>query len=394
MTLTTATHVSLESFTHHSKQCIAIKFPFNFELKEYLKKFEGVRWTKTHRTFYIYYSEIKLEDLKNHLKKGNIRIINRKPENNTTRIANNGVKITLKPLNKEKKIVYRHYLEFLRGKRFSKSTIASYSNFILEFLRFTDQKSINKLDENDVRNFIEWAVQSLNYSVSTHRQMVSGFKHFAYFYPACAINIDKIYMPKKDKKLPVVLSIDEVISLLQATKNLKHRAVLAILYSSGLRISEIINLKLSDFDFNRNQLHIQKSKGRKDRYATIAKSVFPLIKNYYNTYKPKTYFIENPKGGQYSPQSIRSFLKKSLKLAGITKTVTPHTLRHSYATHMLEQGIGIRHIQELLGHSRPETTMIYTQVTRKDLEQIKSPLDTAINELSLGNSYDKKISIF
>lgn len=384
--------ISLEPFTHNAQRCIALKFQYNFEIKEYIKKFNGVRWTKTHSTFYIYYSEVRLEDLKNHLEKENLTIISKKEDKIIPRIGKGG-KVELKPLNKEKSNVYRHYLNFLKGKRFSKSTIASYSIYVLEFLRFTDQKPVNELNENDVRSYIEWAVSSLNYSVSTHRQMVSGFKHFAYFYPACAIDIDKVYMPKKDKKLPVVISMEEVLLLLQVTKNLKHRVVIALLYSSGLRISEIINLKLSNFDFNRKQLHIQNAKGRKDRYATIAESVFPLIKNYYNIYKPKVYFIENPKGGKYSPESIRAFLKKSVKLSGITKTVTPHTLRHSYATHMLEQGIGIRHIQELLGHSRPETTMIYTHVTRKDLEQIKSPLDTAINKLSLQNNSNIKTTI-
>jgi site-specific recombinase XerD len=382
-------NITLEPFMHNSLHCIAVKFPYNFETKEYIKKFTGVKWTKTHRTFYIYYTEARLEDLKEYITKGGIKIISNRKEKFILR-KSKGIKIALKPLNKEKTDVYRHYLDFLKGKRFSKSTIASYSNFILEFLRFTDQKPVDQLDENDVRNYIEWSVKTLNYSVSTHRQMVSGFKHFTYFYPACAINVDKIYMPKKDRKLPVVLSTQEIILLLQVTKNLKHRVILAILYSSGLRISELINLKLSDFDFKRRQLHIQKSKGRKDRYATIAESAFPLIKNYYRTYKPKNYFIENPKGGKYSPESIRAFLKRNLKLAGITKMVTPHTLRHSYATHMLEQGIGIRHIQELLGHTRPETTMIYTHVTRKDLEQIKSPLDTAINKLSLQDNGNTK----
>jgi site-specific recombinase XerD len=386
------TNVTLETFTHNSQPCIAIKFIYNFEIKEYIKKFDGVRWTKTHSTFYIYYNEVRLEDFKNYLVKGNLNVIKQQTKKSIPRYSK-AVKIELKPLNKEKTIVYRHYLAFLEGKRFSKSTIATYSGTILEFLRFTDQKPVDKLDENDVRNYIEWAVKTLNYAVSTHRQMVSGFKHFAYFYPACAINIDKIYMPKKDRKLPVIASMEEIISLLQITKNLKHRVVIAVLYSSGLRISEIINLKLSNFDFKRKQLYIQNGKGRKDRYATIAESAFPLIKNYYETYKPKVYFIENPKGGKYSPESIRAFLKKSLKLAGITKSITPHTLRHSYATHMLEQGIGIRHIQELLGHSRPETTMIYTHVTRKDLEQIKSPLDTAINKLSLQDNSNLKITI-
>mgnify|MGYP000521852054 CR=1 FL=1 len=131
------TNVSLEPFTHNSQHCIAIKFPFNFEIKEYIKKFDGVRWTKTHNTFYIYYSEIRLEDLKIYLAKKDLIIISKKEENFTSRISK-GVKIELKPLNKEKTNVYSYYLDFLQGKRFSKSTIAIYSGVILEFLRFTD----------------------------------------------------------------------------------------------------------------------------------------------------------------------------------------------------------------------------------------------------------------
>ena len=386
------TTITLEPFTHQNQRCIAIKFKYNFELKEYIKLFNGVRWTKTHRTFYIYYTEIRLQDLKAYLKKRHLNYITTNPDTYIERTSK-GKTIQLKALNDEKIIIHRHFIKFLKGKRFSKSTIACYSNFILEFLRFTEDKPTDTLNETDVRNYIEWAVGSLNYSVSTHRQMVSGFKHFAHFYPACALNTEGIYMPKKDKKLPVVLSIEEILSILQVTKNLKHRVIIALLYSSGLRISEIVNLKLSDFDFHRKQLHIKNAKGRKDRYCTIAESLYPLIKNYYKTYRPKTYFIENPKGGIYSPQSIRTFLKKSIKMTSITKTVTPHTLRHSYATHMLEQGIGIRHIQELLGHARPETTMIYTHVTRKDLEQIKSPLDTALNKLSLRDNDNKNYNI-
>ena len=385
------TTISLEPFTHKAKSCVAIKFPYSFETKEYIKQFEGVYWTKTYRTFYLFYDEVRLKNFKKHLKQGGLQVLEDEPKN-TSQIQK-GKQYKLPPLTPDKTKIYRHFLDFLKGKRFSKSTIATYSNFVLDFLRFTEDKPAEKLNENDVRLYIQWAVGKLNYSISTHRQMVSALRHFAYFYPACAINAEKIHMPKRDQKLPVILSIQEIIILLQATKNLKHRVIISMLYGSGLRIGELINLKLNDFDFNRNQLHIRNSKGRKDRYATIAKRLHPLLKNYYETYNPKVYFIENPKGGKYSPTSIRSFLKKSCKNAGIEKDVTPHSLRHSYATHLLEQGTDIRYIQELLGHSKPETTMIYTRVTKKELRDIKSPLDIALKDLNLPYIDDKKLSI-
>ncbi|MGC1204477.1 MAG: tyrosine-type recombinase/integrase [Flavobacteriaceae bacterium] len=383
--------IALEPFTHHSKNCLAIKFQYNFEAKEYIKTFKDVKWTKTHSCFYIYYDEERVENLKSHLQKGGFKILGNPPESIEIYRKDNNTKLT--PLSKEKLEVYDNFLKFLKGKRFSDSTIVTYSNFILDFLRFTGTKAVDSLDETDVRLYLEWTVGTLNYAVSTHRQMVSGLRHFAYFYPACSINAEAIYMPRKDKKLPVILSVEEILHLLQVTKNLKHRVIIAMLYASGLRIGELISLEIKDFDFERNAIHIRNAKGRKDRYATIARSIYPLLKNYHATYRPKVYFIENPNGGMYSATSIRSFLKKSCKKANILKTVTPHSLRHSYATHLLEQGTDIRYIQELLGHSRPETTMIYTHVTQKDLREIKSPLDTTLNNLSLRDNDDTKLFI-
>ena len=141
------------------------------------------------------------------------------------------------------------------------------------------------------------------------------------------------------------------------------------------------NLKLKNIDIKRRQLLIENAKGRKDRYVILADSMLPLIQNYLSTYMPKYYFVEGEENKSYSESSIRKFLHKSTQLAGILKKVTPHTLRHSYATHLLENGIGLRHIQELLGHARPETTMIYTHVAKKDLLEIRSPLDTILMNL-------------
>lgn len=298
-------------------------------------------------------------------------------------------RIDLPQLSMEKIGIHKSFVLFLYGKRYSESTVQVYSGFILEFLRFSAEKPADQLEETDVRHYIEWAVQTLHYSISTHRQLISAFKHFAHFYPMCQINPEKLTRPKRDQKLPAVLSMEEVLMLLKVTRNLKHKTVIALLYSSGLRIGELIDLELHCFDFNRKQIHIKLAKGRKDRYTILADSILPLLKQYFQAYRPKQYLIESPKGGKYSPASIRSFLKQSCTLAGITKKVTPHTLRHSYATHLLESGTGLRYIQELLGHSKPETTMIYTHVSTRDVRDIKSPLDLALMKPRVPDKHDE-----
>ncbi len=192
------------------------------------------------------------------------------------------------------------------------------------------------------------------------------------------------------RKLPEVLSIEEILSLIQVTHNLKHRTIIAMLYSCGLRIGELLNLRLADIHLRRRQLQIRNAKGRKDRYVVLADSVLPLLNNYLMSYSPHEYLIEGKVGKPYSASSVRKFLKRSCRLANIHRPITPHTLRHSYATHLLEQGIGLRHIQELLGHSKPETTMIYTHLARKDLLNVASPLDTALKQFRDNGNTEQK----
>jgi site-specific recombinase XerD len=247
-----------------------------------------------------------------------------------------------------------------------------------DFIAFYNNKNTEMLTNRDVEVFFETVYIKRSYSISTQRQFISALKLFVNFYPTIKIDNLQLERPKKSKILPTVLSPEDVINLLRVTKNLKHRAILALLYSAGLRISELLQLELRHINIDRKQLVIKNSKGRKDRYVVLADSFMPLLKNYYFTYKPKRYFVEGPNETMYSASSIRKFLAKNCKAANIHKHVTPHTLRHSYATHLLEHGINLRHIQELLGHSKPETTMIYTHVARKDLMEIKSPLDMAV----------------
>lgn len=387
-------NVELSRITHRNKQCVAIKFRYNYALKEHVKSFKGTYWSNTKGFFYLYYSETREKELIAHLKKGGYAVQGT-TVSETISEARKGTKgtVQLARLTEEKVNILKRYVRYLEGKRLSVSTVNVYSNFIHEFLRFHNSRPPNELNENDVRTYLEWAVKELKYSVSTHRQIISAFKHFAYFYPMCQINPEKLLRPRRDKKLPIVLSMEEVLRLLQVTKNLKHKTVIAMLYSCGLRIGELIDVELHCFDFNRKQLHIKLAKGRKDRYTTIAESIYPLLRMYFQAYRPKKYLIENPKGGKYSPGSIRSFLKQSCKLARIRKHVTPHTLRHSYATHLHENGTGLRYIQELLGHSKPETTMIYTHVSTRDVRDIKSPLDIALDQKLIPDKHDKKLLI-
>lgn len=189
--------------------------------------------------------------------------------------------------------------------------------------------------------------------------------------------------PKKQKKLPTVLSADEVLKLLKSIDSLKHRTMLTLVYSAGLRIHEVVRLRIEDIDVSRKMIHIRQSKGAKDRYTVLSDAANSLIKAYLKRYPTGIYLFPGGNGREDHPLSVRSLqyaFERALRKSGIVKSATVHTLRHSFATHLLEQGTDLRYIQELLGHVSPETTEIYTHVTFKDLRRIQSPLDRMLNE--------------
>tara|TARA_R110002167_G_C12687962_1_gene652141 strand:- start:37 stop:1059 length:1023 start_codon:yes stop_codon:yes gene_type:complete len=294
-------------------------------------------------------------------------------------------------LTAEEKTLLNNFYSYLKGKRYSESTLQTYTFFVADFINFHTKKALDELTNRDVELFIESVFIERNYSVSSQRQFVSALKLFIQFCPQTKINDLVLERPKRSRKLPSVLSQEEVLSIIQSTQNLKHKAIIALIYSCGLRISELINLKLADFHIERKQLIVKNGKGRKDRYVSLADSFLPLLTNYYHSYKPKIYFVEGQNEGKYSAESVRQFLRKSCLNANIKKNVTPHTLRHSYATHLLENGVDIRYIQSLLGHAKPETTMIYTHVKRKDLMNIQNPLDIALKKLNNRDNDNEKL---
>lgn len=370
--------LKLSKIRHRKQTCIALQFNYNEVLLKLVRTIEGSSWSKTKRFWYTPYSKEKVNQIKTTFK-GHVRFSIDKEllQAPTKRYREQGEKRIL--TNTQRDILNAFYL-YLKGKRYSKSTVETYSMLVADFLAFHTKKDVVTLTNRDVEIFIENVYLARKYSISTQRQFISALKLFKAFIPEIAIDEVSLVRPKKSRKIPVVLSQKEVLALISCTKNLKHRAIIAMLYSCGLRVSELINLKLSDINIDRRQLHIKVAKGRKDRIVHLADNFIPLLGNYYTSYQPKYFVFEGQEGGKYSAESIRQFLKRNTALAKIRKRVTPHTLRHSYATHLLENGTDIRYIQVLLGHSRPETTMIYTHVQRKDLMQITNPLDVIVKK--------------
>jgi len=372
--------IFLEEKIHRKNNQLLIKFDYDETLISLIRSIQGTSWSKSLKAWYILNT------------KDNLNIILKLFEKITTvDFSKTGKSVPFKRnLTEEQKQLLNQFYLFLKGKRYSQSTIQTYTFFIADFINFHTKTPLAELTNRAVELFIETVFMERNYSVSSQRQFISALKIFTVFCPQTKIHNLSLERPKKSRILPSVLSQEEVLRIIQLTKNLKHRAIIVLLYSSGLRIGEVTNLLLKNIDILRRQIKVEKGKGRKDRFVVLATSYLPLLQNYLTTFKPALYFIEGPTGKKYSESSIRKFLFRSVQKAGISKKVTPHTLRHSYATHLLENGVGLRHIQELLGHAKPETTMIYTHVAKKDLLDIQSPLDTILLDLNKNDKREQK----
>jgi integrase/recombinase XerD len=267
------------------------------------------------------------------------------------------------------------FKEILQLKRYSKQTINSYLSNLKLALVFFENKSFVSINEKDWFNYVFHLVNTKYIAASTQRQIVGSVNLFYKEMYGKSLNLDQLNVSQRENKLPPVLSANEVKAILTHTSNLKHKALLSLLYGSGLRIGELLELRLSDIDSERMIVRVNQGKGKKDRLTILSHNVLKVLRKYFVEYKPKDYLFEGQNGGKYSASSSRNVLKQSMKRAKITKPATLHTLRHSFATHLLENGVGIAHIQKLLGHHNIKTTLIYTHIANDSLMTIKSPLD-------------------
>lgn len=268
------------------------------------------------------------------------------------------------------------FRQWLSSKRYSDNTIKVYCEALKYFLTYYKDKSVYEIDNNDVILYNYEYIINNKLSASYQNQIVNALKLYFKTIKSTKIEIDQIHRPKRAKELPNVLSKEEVKAILNAPTNLKHRVMLCLIYACGLRCGELIALKPVNIDSKRNIVLLKNSKGKKDRIAPLSLKILELLREYYQIYKPLTYLFEGQiKGEPYDARSLQMVLKQSLKKTEITKPVTLHWLRHSYATHLLESGTDLRYIQELLGHTSSKTTEIYTHVSTRNIQQIKSPFD-------------------
>jgi site-specific recombinase XerD len=265
-------------------------------------------------------------------------------------------------------------------KGYSPKTIKNYIYNVSNFAKFYN-KSPELLEEKEIRNYLHYCIMEKKLSEGTVNYINAGIKFFYTKTLNRSWNIDIIPRIKEPRKLPAILSPQEIKSIFDATENLKHKAILMTIYSAGLRVSEVCNLKITDIDSNNMQILIRQGKGKKDRYSLLSKSNLEILREYWKRYQPKEYlFSGKGRTDAITPRSVQKMLEKSIIKTKITKNATVHTLRHSFATHLLDAGTDICYIQRLLGHTRITSTTIYLHLRRMDLLNIKSPLDMLLGE--------------
>ncbi len=328
---------------------IAVAFPYNPDYIPKIKNIEGYRWHPEGKYWSVPYSELE-------------RLLS----------AFDGESIVIDPAvyldNLRKELMLRKY---------SQRTVKQYLYHNREFLESSKKNPYDVSDE-DIKDYLYRLVNEKNVSTSTLNTAINALK-FYYGEVLKRKFVYEIKRPRKDKKLPVVLSQEEVSRILSSVNNIKHKAILMLIYSAGLRISEVVKLKPEDIDIQRKLIHVKDAKGRKDRYTLLSDVVLETIKRYQKEYgQSKWLFPSQDKGKHITTRTVEKIFSNACKKAKIKKDATVHSLRHSFATHLLESGTDLRYIQELLGHKSSKTTEIYTHVSNKDIGKIKSPLDNLL----------------
>ena len=370
--------ITLKHLLVKDKKCIGIQFNTDKVIQALLKELPDIKWSNKFSMAYLLNTKGNLDNIFS-IFRGVVWVnCNYFFDKAPTKYSNEPINIEWfrkRELKKGQRSCPIEYLDKLEIKKYANNTVRSYVSLFESFINFYHEKELIHINDEDIRAYLQKLVredrsnsyinQSLN-SIKFYYEMVLGMPNRFYA-------IDR---PRKDVKLPQVLSKEDVLLILEHTNNLKHRCIVGLLYSAGLRRNELVNLKISDIDSKRMLIRVESGKGNKDRYTLLSKQILLDLRAYYLAYKPTKYILEGQYGGQYSAQSIANVVSNAAEKANIRIRVTPHILRHSFATHLLESGVDLRKIQVLLGHSSSKTTEIYTHVATSTFDSIKNPMDS------------------
>ena len=365
-------NIRLSFSTHREKDVVMIKFNYDKELIRIIKSIGEAKWSRSNKSWYFDKTDFDLPVI--------IEAFNEKAIIDTSQIDNKPDKQLTNPHIKKRVKIPDSYSAMLDQKRYSDSTKATYTNYFEDYIRYFYGRSLDDITVEEINGYILKLIRNQNMSASQQNQRINSIK----FYYEKVLGYDKLYYrierPKKKNTLPNVLSVGEVKKIIDSTRNIKHKCVISLLYSAGLRRSELINLKLDSILSGQMQIKISNSKGNKDRYVGLSSHLLQLLREYFMEFKPKEWLIEGKNGEQYSATSVLNVVKQAAKRAGISRRVTPHMFRHSFATHHLESGTDLRYIQEFLGHSSSKTTEIYTHVAKTDFSKFRNPLDSMYDD--------------
>ena len=340
---------------HYNRKRIAVYFEKNAELINRIKKIKDAQWSLTLKVWHV---------------PDNAE--NRKRFKLPEKIIGKQNVYKIDPINQS---AYQNYIDTLYLKAYSAFTIKTYTVEFAQLLYLIRAKPVNELTIEHLKSYLLYCLKELKLSENQVHNRINAIKFYfekVLNQPQIAIEIPR---PKKPNLLPKVIHADDITKMINLTTNLKHKTMLMLAYGMGLRVSEIVNLTIRDIDSKSMQVHIRGAKGKKDRYTNLPEAILPILRNYYIEFKPTKYLFEGQFTDQYSVRSAQQVFKQSLKRAKVNKDVGIHSLRHSFATHLLEQGTDISYIQKLLGHNDIKTTLIYAQVSKKDIKAVVSPLD-------------------
>jgi site-specific recombinase XerD len=369
--------ITLKTAIYREIPVVQVLFPYDAELTQLIRSKINVRWSPSLKCWIIPKQEFNLRHFFDTfretawidytellLSKDNL------PEPPKTNLANSDKRAD----------VPAGYLEMLQQKRYSKNTQKIYVAYIRDFATMFHKFNLEQVTKDHINRYILWLIREKGISASQQNQRINAIKFYYEKVLGRASEFYNIERPRKGFELPKVLSENEVLAILRASSNLKHKAIMGTIYSAGLRRGELINLRIQDIQFDKHILFIRGGKGKKDRTSILSDSVSIILQRYLKTDKPNYWLFEGPGRKKYSSTSVARILDLAVEKAGIKKRVTPHMLRHSFATHLLEQGVDIRYIQTILGHESSKTTEIYTHVSTKSLAKIKSPLDIILKD--------------